>query len=330
MSRTPRLDEPGSWHHVMNRGIARRTLFERREDFRHFLGPLAVAVRRGEIEVHAYCLMATHYHLLLRSPQGRLATAMQRVQLTYSRWFNRSRKRDGPLVRNRYTSKLIHSDDYQRILVRYIDANPVRAGLAKHAGAYPYGSAFHYSKAQGPPWLERSWVQEVVREQMNTPDYRPSDYACAFGGLPPSLTALVEARTRTKHSPGSLDNLVRASRPRIKDWMQRKARLADGTTPNAPIVALEHLEDLLRDRRAKAWMVRRGQRKVDAWSILYSGLGRDVCGATLARLANRAQVSQSAISKRCATHRQEMLRGDAYAERAARIVHEALADWRNG
>lgn len=72
MPRIPRQDEPGRWHHVFNRAIARRTLFERREDYRFFLANLARAVHRREIEIHAYCLMGTHYHLLVRSPHAKL------------------------------------------------------------------------------------------------------------------------------------------------------------------------------------------------------------------------------------------------------------------
>lgn len=53
MTRIARDDQPGSWHHVFNRAIARRTLFERRADFRYFLAQLAWAVRRGEIEGHS-------------------------------------------------------------------------------------------------------------------------------------------------------------------------------------------------------------------------------------------------------------------------------------
>ena len=85
MPRIARADRPGFWHHVTNRAIARRTLFERREDFRVFIAALACAVRRGEIEVHAFCLMGTHYHLLVRSLLGELGSAMRRIQLVYSR-----------------------------------------------------------------------------------------------------------------------------------------------------------------------------------------------------------------------------------------------------
>jgi hypothetical protein len=64
----------------MNRGIARRTVFENDADVRYFLAQLARAVRAGGIEVHAYCLMTTHFHLLVRSPAGGLSTAMRAVQ----------------------------------------------------------------------------------------------------------------------------------------------------------------------------------------------------------------------------------------------------------
>ena len=166
MVRAPRGDDPGTWHHVFNRAIARRTMFERRPDFRFFLAQLACAVRRGDLEVHAYALMGTHFHLLVRSPGGRLAGSMHRIQMAYSRTFNRTRKRDGPLVRSSYSSKPVRSLRYRRVLVAYIDRNPVSAGLAKDPMSYHYGSASHYSRLCGPPWLERSWIEAEVRERL--------------------------------------------------------------------------------------------------------------------------------------------------------------------
>ncbi len=99
MPRRPREDEPGAWHHVMNRGIARRALYEDRRDVRCFLACLALAARAGLIEVHAWCVMTTHFHLLVRSPVGQLSDAMRRVQREYSRAFNR---RHGALARGRF------------------------------------------------------------------------------------------------------------------------------------------------------------------------------------------------------------------------------------
>ena len=97
MPRSHRQDEPGAWFHVMNRGLARRTTFPDRPSVRMFLSRLAWASRSGRIEVHSYCVLATHYHLLARSPRGELSEALGRAQNLYVRWFNRRARRDGPL-----------------------------------------------------------------------------------------------------------------------------------------------------------------------------------------------------------------------------------------
>ena len=65
MARRPRDDAPGRWHHLTNRGLAKRSMFETERDCRQFLALLAKEVRAGRIKVHAYCLMLTHYHLLV-------------------------------------------------------------------------------------------------------------------------------------------------------------------------------------------------------------------------------------------------------------------------
>ncbi len=70
MAQRARNDEPGSWHHVLNRGLAKRPLFEDRVDVRYFLSRLAREVRRGRLELHAWCVLTTHFHLLVRSPVG--------------------------------------------------------------------------------------------------------------------------------------------------------------------------------------------------------------------------------------------------------------------
>jgi REP element-mobilizing transposase RayT len=128
LARQPRVDQPGSWHHVINRGIAKRPLFESRSDVRFFLARLVRQIRLGRIEVHAYCFMTTHFHLLVRSPLGELSEAMRRVQNEHSRRFNRRKKRDGALIRGRFFSRPVRSLQYRRALVRYIDANPSAAG----------------------------------------------------------------------------------------------------------------------------------------------------------------------------------------------------------
>ena len=159
MPRRPRVDRPGRLHHVMNRGIARRTVFESPSDKRVFLALLARAVRERRIELHAFALLSTHFHLLVRSLDGNLSETLRRVQNVYVRWFNRTRRRDGPLFRGRFRSVPVDSPGHVRTLVRYIDDNAVEAGLAPAAAAYDFGRAVHYvAGLPRPRWLHRDRV----------------------------------------------------------------------------------------------------------------------------------------------------------------------------
>jgi REP element-mobilizing transposase RayT len=195
MGRTVRGDGPDTWHHVMNRGLARRVVFETLGDVRFFLSRLARAVRAGRIEVHAYCVLSTHFHLLLRSPVGELSAGMQSIENEYVRWFNRARKRDGPLFRSRFRSKPVESLRYRERLVGYIDANAVSAGLVGTPALHPHGSARWYAQHRGPIWLTRTWIESVVRDVSGSRSYDPARYPECFGeGVPPGLARLVERR----------------------------------------------------------------------------------------------------------------------------------------
>jgi REP element-mobilizing transposase RayT len=165
----------------MNRGLAHRPLFEGLRDARYFLSRLGQAVRRGEIEVHAWCLMTTHFHLLVRSPCGRLASALRRIQHEHTRRFNLRRGRDGPLYRSRYTSRPIDSLAYRCAVWHYIDANPVQAGITGAIGEHPLCSAAWFLRRRGPPWMERSWIEAEIRGCARASECRPEDYLPACG-----------------------------------------------------------------------------------------------------------------------------------------------------
>ena len=149
MARRLRHDRPGGAFHVMNRGIARRTIFDTPADYRFFLSCLARAVRRGEIVVLAYAVMRTHFHLYLRSLGG-LSTAMRRVQLRYVRRFNRLHRRDGPLMRSRFLSKLVDNHAYARSVVHYTHENPVLARLCSSPAEYRWSSAWLCTQPRVP------------------------------------------------------------------------------------------------------------------------------------------------------------------------------------
>jgi REP element-mobilizing transposase RayT len=316
----------------MNRGIARRTLFETERDIRYFLSRVARTVREGRLEVHAYCVMTTHFHMLVRSPSGELAGAMQRIQNEYARWFNRARRRDGTLYRGRYGSRPVRSLAYQHVLVRYIDANPVAAGLTPDPRLYPHGSARWYARESGPIWLERTWIEARAQALGGVDRYRPEDYARAFGGTAGSgLDRLVQRRLElpaTAEDP--LDDLLGAATERVATWLRRKAALADGTDIGMPVCDGANVHDLVnRARRAQGeWTMRCSQKATDAWPQVLVALLRELCAATFAEAGARAGVTEGAAWKFYRRHRDCMAASAAYAARVAELAQAALSqDW---
>jgi len=253
---------------------------------------------------------------------------MRAVQLAYSRWFNRSRRRDGSLVRGRYTSKPVTSLTYRLALVSYIDANPRRASIVRAADEYPYGSASLYTRSEGPRWLERGWVEEVVRTRTRAREYEPAGYARVFTGISADLVEVIEARSSRSFGPDPLDNLVTASSDQVRAWMVRKARLADGTEPNLPILSLRCMQELIAAGRHEPWRIEHGRVERDAWTVAYVGLGYEMCAASLNRLAENLGLSHSTVSKLLRLHRQGILRNGEYRSRAAILARTGLQGWR--
>ena len=198
--------------------------------FRYFLAQLARVVRDGDLEVHAFVLMTSHFHLLTRSPKGRLSAAMQRVQNLFVRHFNRRARRDGPLFRGRFVSKPVESLRYRRVLVRYIDQNPVFGGLVTSPELYPYGSARLHMLGPRPPWLERSWIEPDALDRSGLSTFSATAYRRAYGApLSTAMQGVVERRllsTDSRHD--ALVDLIDAAPARVRAWMVRKAKLADG------------------------------------------------------------------------------------------------------
>ena len=112
MPRPPRIQYPGAWHHVMNRGACRQDIYLDRRDRRFFLKLLAESASRFSLEIHSYCLMGNHYHLLVRTPEPTLDRMIHHLAGVYTRAFNGRHGRDGPLFRARYKSILVETNDY--------------------------------------------------------------------------------------------------------------------------------------------------------------------------------------------------------------------------
>lgn len=161
MARQLRIDYPGAWHHVMNRGRRREPIFLNLEDRLDFLKQVSVAHERFGVEVHAFVLMTTHYHLFVRTPSGGLSKAMKHIDGVFAQNFNRRYELDGPIFKDRFRSKLVDSDNYLGLLAHYIHRNPLNIVSASQLEEYEWSSypLFLADPIARPPWLYSGALQ---------------------------------------------------------------------------------------------------------------------------------------------------------------------------
>ena len=159
MSRPLRIEFSGALYHLTARGNARQDVFHDDEDRDGFLRLLGREIQQQHWRCYAYCLMSNHYHLLIETPEGRLVSGMRRLNGTYTQRFNRRHGRVGHLFQGRYKSIVVDADSYQLELCRYIVLNPVRAGMVREAGDWPWSSyRATVGQAAAPVWLAVDWL----------------------------------------------------------------------------------------------------------------------------------------------------------------------------
>jgi putative transposase len=141
MSRVARIVIPGCPHHVTQRGNNRQDVFFVDDDRRAYLELLRDRCDAAGVEVLGYCLMANHVHLVAtpRDDEG-LARALGRTHFSYTQYINRRHNRSGHLWQNRFYSCPL-DEPHTRAALRYIERNPLRAGLVRRAWRYPWSSA---------------------------------------------------------------------------------------------------------------------------------------------------------------------------------------------
>lgn len=146
MARLPRLTLAGYPHHVVQRGNNRQAIFSSASDYQVLLDLLQESASRLAVAVHAYVLMANHFHLLVTPDTADgVPQLMQGVGRRYVRYFNDAQRRSGTLWEGRYRSTVIQPDRYLLPCMAYVDLNPVRAGMVVQAEEYPWSSYGHYA-----------------------------------------------------------------------------------------------------------------------------------------------------------------------------------------
>jgi putative transposase len=168
MSRRLRVEYEGAIYHLMNRGDRREPIFLDDEDRELFLQTLGQACAKTDWQVHAFCLMSNHFHLVVETPRSNLVAGMRWFLGTYTARFNRRHKLSGHLFSGRYKSLIVDGSGsgYLKAVCDYVHLNPVRAKLLTSEQRlldYRWSSWPEYLKSPGKrwPWLR---VDRVLGE----------------------------------------------------------------------------------------------------------------------------------------------------------------------
>lgn len=168
MARPLRIEYPGAWYHVLNRGRRKETIFFGDEDRELFMKVLGECSELFSLEIHAYSLMPNHYHLLVHTPKENLSRVMRHLNGVYTQRVNARHKFEGSLFRGRYKSILIEEETYFLELLRYIHRNPVKANLTTDLEEHKWTSHRAYMREkERPDWLRTKTALLQFGKHMN-------------------------------------------------------------------------------------------------------------------------------------------------------------------
>jgi REP element-mobilizing transposase RayT len=154
MARPLRIEYEGAHYHVTSRGNERKAIFRGDLDRKKFLELIRRAVEQFDLRLHAYVLMANHYHLLIETRRAGLNRALRYLNGVYTQAFNRRHNRVGHLFQGRYKAILVEKESYLLELSRYIHLNPWRLKESMDPVKYPWSSLGSYVGVRTvPSWL---------------------------------------------------------------------------------------------------------------------------------------------------------------------------------
>ena len=160
MPRSKRVVVVGAPHHITQRGNDRQDVFVSDGLRRVYLELLAEHAARNSLRIMAYCLMTNHVHLLAVPESERsLANTFRHAHARFSQYWNTEFHRSGHLWQNRYYSCPVEETAAWHV-IRYVEQNPVRAGIVEQAGAYAWSSARAHVGLEGSPVLDGEWWNE--------------------------------------------------------------------------------------------------------------------------------------------------------------------------
>lgn len=247
MPRRPRLALPGVPLHLIQRGNNRQACFFAEEDCRFYLEWLTEYAGKTGCRLHAYVLMTNHVHLLVSADGAKAPGAlMKALGQRYVQYVNRVYRRSGSLWEGRFRSCPIQEENYLLACQRYIELNPVRAGMVAHPGEYPWSSYRANAQGEANPLIRAHGLYEALGPEATS---RQAAYRELF---------------RYELEPGLVDRIRRASNGNFALGNERFAievaaaigrRVTPGKSGRPPKVAEPESGDLFAGGKCKPWSV---------------------------------------------------------------------------
>jgi REP element-mobilizing transposase RayT len=279
---------------------------------------LAWQSREGTVQVLAGCLMGTHMHLILESLDGRLNVAMQRVEDTYARHYNRTRERTGHVFKGRYFAREILDPIDLVMTIDYIDWNPVSAQMCARPEEYPHGTARHYMGMVGLSWLAKDRLETLACKLAGVSRYAPELYpsiwqAAERAGARP-LVVRTAGRPSVRIAP--IVKLATLGPQYMQDWLREQMRLEEGRDTPCLLLPAIVVVDCVR-----ALGLPEGESLT-----MQAGLLRAVAGLNTVEVGYALGVSQAAASRRAVAHAVRTEQDAKYSLRVAGVVAGLVAE----
>ena len=165
----------GALYHIINRGHNKSLLYRDTNDFNKFRRIVGEYKKKYTFDLYHYCFMPNHFHMIMKIKNGReLPLLMKRITLKYVNYYRERYKSVGNVFQGRYKSILIEKEEYLLECSRYIERNPLRAGVAKDIKDYPW-SSYHYYAAGAEDYIVST--DPMYSTFGVTPEERYSKYA---------------------------------------------------------------------------------------------------------------------------------------------------------
>ena len=163
MARPLRIEFAGAVYHVTSRGDRREAIFDDDADRMRFLRVLGLGLARFDAQVLTYCLMGNHYHLVVYTRQANLSLLMRHLNGVYTQGFNRRHGTVGHLFQGRFKAILVDREAYLLELCRYVELNPVRAGMVGDAASWRWSSyRAHVGETAAQEWLDTAGLHAYL------------------------------------------------------------------------------------------------------------------------------------------------------------------------